>query len=256
MPIVYCLIARGVVVECDVSHPLHSGNFKLVALKLLDKVHRQHEAASAPPASLHDSTSNPLRRQTLLFDHHTFNFLSLGPLHCLALCTADVKQHTAFLFLADVLETYRSGRGEDSGGRVDGHTLKAITDSLHSKMEQYNHSSTQHTDSSSQQQQQERRGEEADENQDRRRQRQQRDRKERERGGKHGGKSSKRPVFSSSPGTEGVGPQGEPTGDNPDAVHNVKRELEVSKCVAHTLLLASSSLPSRHLHRSHTVCLH
>ena len=244
MPIVYCLVARGVVVECDVSHPLHSGNFKLVALKLLHKV---HSASTAADATATHATPTATKRQTLLFDAHTFNFLSLGSLHCLALCTADVKQHTAFLFLADALDTFQraaggegEGEGEraqqqqsQQGGRLEAHKLKAVTDALTARMEQYNSNSADSGRDGA--------GEERS-----RQHKQAKERRDRDRGGssssskasKHSAKSSKQqPVFTSegSAGAEESAAAADELGDHPDAVRNVKRELEVSQSATSTV---------------------
>ena len=274
MPIVYCLIGRGVVVEVDVSHPLHSGNFKLVALKLLNKVHQQYEtavqqqrlqpaqaaaspsSASPPPSPFPPASASAspqpgdLKRQTLLFDNHTFNFLSLGPVHCLALCTRDVKQHTAFLFLADVMETYRRGAAQAEGGdgglgpgsggadgdRLQGNRLKVITDVLNSKMDQYNNSAHSGT---AEDKRDRRKGETQSQNDSHtitKLHKQPQSTKDKK--GKHGGKSTRRAAadsLSTADAVAGLRDDSSGNGDtfaqneNPDAVHNVKRELEVSE---------------------------
>ena len=273
MPIVYCLVARGVVVECDVSHPLHSGNFKLVALKLLNKVNQQYDTAAnitipPPPTATNTTTptltpsphpspgsSGAVKRQTLLFDAHTFNFLSVGRVHCLALCTADVKQHTAFLFLADVMETYTraaAAAGQHSGGRLDGQHIKAITDALHNKMEQYNSTAAAAADADSSSTSQRAAAGQTDDKQPHRAHK---DRREKEKSGKHGGKSNKRPTFSStSPSSSSTAAPG--AEDNPDAVHNVKRELEVSATCdsAHHTTCTTTRLV-RQTAVTHTACM-
>ena len=239
MPIVYCLVGRGVVVECDVSHPLHSGNFKLVALKLLNKVNQQYETSAANSTTT-TTTTPTTSKQTLLFDGHTFNFLSLGPIHCLALCTADVKQHTAFLFLADVMEMYRRCGGELStsggsgGSRLQGGELKAVTDFMHTKMEQYNSNTTSSSSSTTADTD----GQQRKKDETRRDKQQHKDKKDR--AGKQASKSAssnKRAAASSASSSTAdavAGLRDDLSGDtgaveeNPDAVHNVKRELEVS----------------------------
>ena len=145
MPIVYSLIARGETVICEATHPLHSGNFRQVSLKLLHKVHTQQKqlnaGGTAVSSSSSSSTSSPARpssysKQTLLFNGHTFNFCFTDGIYCLAMCDASMRHSTPFLFLTDVLNTFLRVSNEGKSA-IEGPSLKALTEVLQNRMESY-----------------------------------------------------------------------------------------------------------------------
>ena len=130
---------------CEATHPLHSGNFKQVSLKLLHKVHSQQRTlgggTTTSSTSSSSSSASPPRpssysKQTLLFNGHTFNFCFHDNIYCLAMCDASMRHSTPFLFLTDVLSTFLRVSNEGQSA-IEGPSLKALTEVLQNRMESY-----------------------------------------------------------------------------------------------------------------------
>lgn len=132
MVLMYSLVARGSDVLLDAVHPLHTGNFKQVSTRLLQRVEQQSKREDVDE----DDVEQQKDKQTLLFEGHLFHFVHRGSFWFMVMTDRSSGQTKPFNFLRAAIETYMRATN-DGVTRLEGSSAKALSEALTLKLETF-----------------------------------------------------------------------------------------------------------------------